>query len=75
MDDDIADNEPNKFWNSLTLLAYYEDDDEDDYGVAGCGEEDVNSSNNGLGDGVGKDGVTGEKNVDDGDEQWWENGW
>jgi len=53
----------------LTLLAYYEDDDEDDYGVAGCGEEDVNSSNNGLGDGVGKDGVTGEKNVDDGDEQ------
>lgn len=59
MDDGIADNEPDKFWDSLTLLAYYKDD-EDDHDVASRGEEDVKSSNNDLDDGFSKDGVTGE---------------
>jgi len=53
----------------LTLLAYYEDDNEDDYDVASCDEEDVDSSNNGLDDGVDKNGVTGEKTGDDDDQQ------
>jgi len=60
MDDGIADDEPNRFWDSLTLLSYYEDD-EDDYGFAGCGEEDVDNSNNGVNDSV--DGV--DDDVDD----------